>query len=61
MAMEVIQCTTKESRDSVYHTMRHESMESNERQAVRYSEPVQQPDGTWKDCYFIAYPKSGTY
>lgn len=60
MATETIQMPSKEACDKMFEMMRS-SDDPNERQAVRYSEPVRQPDGRWATAWFVAYPKGGTY
>lgn len=60
MATETIQTPSKEARDKLFDELR-QSDDPNERQAVRYSEPVRQPDGSWVTAYFVAHPKGGTY
>ena len=59
MAMETIQTPSKEARNTLFDELRR-SDDSNERQVVKYSEPVRQPDGRWATAYFVAYPAGQT-
>ena len=59
MAMETIQTPSKEARNTLFDELRR-SDDPNERQAVKYSEPVRQPDGSWATAYFVSYPAGQT-
>jgi hypothetical protein len=59
MAQETMQYPTKLQRDTEFDRLRFVG-DANEKQVVKFSDVEQQPDGTWKDVWLLAYPSGQT-